>query len=94
MKNDCLGTVKPSVYKAATHRFLDISDEKVVYRYTFLVQLDYEKMNSKLFAICVILMVASVISLSQGNAVNTHFDQIGKTNSVFYFCFFFNGKSN
>lgn len=55
-----------------------ISDEKVVHRYTFLVQLDYEKMNSKLFAVCVLLLVASVISLSEGNAVNTQFDQIGK----------------
>lgn len=80
-----LGQAKPSVYKAATP--IDgISDEKVVNRYTFpVVQVDYEKMNSKLFAICVILVVASVISLSQGNAVNTQFDQVGKKISVFSF---------
>ncbi|KAJ6643998.1 hypothetical protein Bhyg_08963, partial [Pseudolycoriella hygida] len=50
-----------------------ISDEKVVHRETFLV---HKKMNSKLFAFCVILVVASVISLSQGSPVNTHHDKI------------------
>lgn len=76
MRNYCLGIVKPSIYKAVK-QIWSISVEKVVHRYTFIVQLDYEKMNSKLFAFCVILLVASVISLSEGNAVNTY-DQIGK----------------
>lgn len=36
-------------------------------------------MNSKLFAVCVILLVASVISLSEANVIDTQFDgQLGK----------------